>query len=570
MKILKKHVKGYGWLILLSFALVSTMVVAQMIQPNVLKDIINAIAVGNNEEITKLGLQLILVAIVGLIAGVANTFIAAKIAQKVGYSLRTEIFETIQSFSFQNIEKFSAGNLVVRLTNDVQQVQNLIMMMLQALMRMPLMFLVSFVMAFAVLPQLWWVIVLFVVLVITIMALTLSQLGPRFSKTQRFLERVNTIAKENFLGIRVVKSFVQEEAEIEKFTDASNKLAQETMKIGYTFSFMMPIIMILSDSAAILSVYLIGGMVDADPSVVSSIVAFVSYLMRISMAIVIGASMLSFASRAFVSLRRISEVLETKSDLVFGSQNAIGVNGSVVFDHVSFQYEDASEMTLTDINFRINAGELIGIIGATGSGKTTLAQLIARIYNPKAGTIKIGEELIETFSEEALRELVSIVLQKPIIFSGTIADNIRQGKADATEDEMQRAAEIAQAAEFIAALPAGFNSEVYQRGVNFSGGQKQRISITRGIVGGPKILILDDSTSALDANSEKLVKAAIDEKLTDTTKIIISQKISSIVHADKIFVLEEGKLVGSGTHKELLASNEVYQEIYETQKGAKK
>jgi len=570
MKILKKHVKGYGWLILLSFVLVSTMVVAQMIQPNVLKDIINAIAVGNNDEITKLGLQLILVAIVGLIAGVANTFIAAKIAQKVGYSLRTAIFETIQSFSFQNIEKFSAGNLVVRLTNDVQQVQNLIMMMLQALMRMPLMFLVSFMMAFAVLPQLWWVIVVFVVLVITIMALTLSQLGPRFSKTQRFLERVNTIAKENFLGIRVVKSFVQEEAEIEKFTDASNNLAQETMKIGYTFSFMMPIIMILSDSAAILAVYLIGGMVDADPSVVSSIVAFVSYLMRISMAIVIGASMLSFASRAFVSLRRISEVLETKSDLVFGSKNAIGVNGSIVFDHVSFQYEDASEMTLTDINFRINAGEMIGIIGATGSGKTTLAQLIARIYNPKEGTIKIGEQPIEAFSEEALRKLVSIVLQRPILFSGTIADNIRQGKADATEDEMQRAAEIAQAGEFIAALPAGFNSEVYQRGANFSGGQKQRISITRGIVGGPKILILDDSTSALDANSEKLVKTAIDEKLTDTTKIIISQKISSIVHADKIFVLEEGRLVGSGTHKELLASNEVYQEIYETQKGAKK
>jgi len=570
MKIIKKHIKGSGWLVLLSITLTTTVVLSQMLQPNVLKDIVNAIALGNEQDIMKYGVALVALAVVGLIAGVGNTFLAAKISQKAGYSLRREIFQTIQQFSFQNIEKFSAGNLVVRLTNDVQQVQNLIMMMLQALTRMPLMFLVSFIMALIILPQLWWVIILFVVLTVTIMGMTLSKLGPRFAKTQRLLERVNTIAKENFLGIRVVKSFVQEQSEIDKFTNGSDELARETIRIGYVFSVMMPLITIISDLATVVSVYLVGGMVDADPSAVSNIVAFVSYLIRISIAILIGGSMVSFASRAVVSLRRIGEVLETKSDLVFGAVDETGVGGSLAFSDVSFQYEDAAEPTLKNITFEIEPQQTVGIIGATGSGKTTLGQLIARIYDPQAGHITLGGQQLSAFSEPALKRLVAIVLQRPILFSGTIAENIRQGKADATYEEMRKAAHIAQAAEFIEALEDGYDAEVYQRGANFSGGQKQRISITRGVVGSPKVLILDDSTSALDANSEKLVKQAIDTKLPDTTKIIISQKISSIVHADKILVLDQGELVGTGTHKELVVNNEIYRTIYETQKGEKK
>lgn len=567
MKLILKHTKGYTWMIGLSIALISGMVLAQMMQPNILRDIINEIALGNMENITSLGLKAIIIAMIGLVSGVANTFIAAKISQTTGHSLREEIFHTIQQFSFNNIEKFSTGNLVIRLTNDVQQVQSLIMMLLQSLTRLPLMFIVSFFMAVSILPELWWVIILLVISLGIIMMITFSFLGPRFGRAQRFLEKVNTVAKENFLGIRVVKSFVQEENEIQKFTKESDSLADQTIKIGYIFSTMMPLITIIADGATILAVYLVGGMVEANPSVVSNIAAFSSYLLRISMAIMIGGAMTSFASRAFISIGRINEVLDTQTDLTFGEADNTEIAGNIKFENVSFCYEDANEETLEQISFEVAAGEMVGIIGATGAGKTTLAQLLARIYDPSAGTIFVGDLPLQSFSESALRKNISIVLQRPILFSGTIAENIRQGKEKATIQEMEQAAKIAQAYEFIEKLPNQFESEVYQRGANFSGGQKQRISITRGVVGNPKILILDDSTSALDAKSEKLVKEAIEAKMKDTTKIIISQKISSIVHADKILVLDEGKLVGMGTHKELVQTNDIYKEIYETQKG---
>ena len=567
MKLIMKHLKGYTWLMFVSVLLIAIMVLAQMMQPNLLKDIINEIAIGDTDNIKNLGIQIIAIAIVGLTAGVSNTFIASKISQTVGYSLREEIFHTIQNFSFNNIEKFSTGNLVVRLTNDVQQVQNLIMMMLQSLTRLPLMFLVSFIMAMRIMPQLWWILILLVVLIGLAMMVTFGKLGPRFAKSQKLLEKVNTVAKENFLGIRVVKSFVQEEEEIDKFSKTSDLLADETIRIGYTFAVMMPIIMIIADSATTLTIFLVGGMVEADPTVISNVVAFSSYLSRITMAIIIGGAMLNFATRAFISLNRISEVLDTEPDLIFGEKADTDIVGSIKFDNVTFNYEDSHEDTLENISFEIQAGEMVGVIGATGSGKTTLAQLLARIYDPSAGSIFIDNQPLTSFSETALRKMISIVLQRPILFSGTIADNIRQGKADATYEEMEKAAQIAQAYEFIKKLPDKFESEVYQRGANFSGGQKQRISIARGVVGSPKILILDDSTSALDAKSEKLVKEAIDTKMNETTKIIISQKISSIVHADKIIVLNEGQLVGMGTHKELLMNCPIYKEIYNTQKG---
>ena len=567
MKLIMKHLKGYTWLMFVSVLLIAIMVLAQMMQPNLLKDIINEIAIGDTDNIKNLGIQIIAIAIVGLTAGVSNTFIASKISQTVGYSLREEIFHTIQNFSFNNIEKFSTGNLVVRLTNDVQQVQNLIMMMLQSLTRLPLMFLVSFIMAMRIMPQLWWILILLVVLIGLAMMVTFGKLGPRFAKSQKLLEKVNTVAKENFLGIRVVKSFVQEEEEIDKFSKTSDLLADETIRIGYTFAVMMPIIMIIADSATTLTIFLVGGMVEVDPTVISNVVAFSSYLSRITMAIIIGGAMLNFATRAFISLNRISEVLDTEPDLIFGEKADTDIVGSIKFDNVTFNYEDSHEDTLENISFEIQAGEMVGVIGATGSGKTTLAQLLARIYDPSAGSIFIDNQPLTSFSETALRKMISIVLQRPILFSGTIADNIRQGKADATYEEMEKAAQIAQAYEFIKKLPDKFESEVYQRGANFSGGQKQRISIARGVVGSPKILILDDSTSALDAKSEKLVKEAIDTKMNETTKIIISQKISSIVHADKIIVLNEGQLVGMGTHKELLMNCPIYKEIYNTQKG---
>lgn len=567
MKLLFKYMGKYKGLILLSFVLIGFAVASQLIQPDLLKSIIEGIVTNDTSKLYNQGLILVIFAVLGLAAGIANTVIAAKISQNVGAQMREDIFAKVQSFSFTTIEKFTPSNLVVRLTNDTQQAQNLVMIILQSLTRIPLLFIGSFILAMTVLPELWWIVILVLVVVIVVVMIAFGMMGPKFGKIQQLIERINTIAKENFTGIRVVKSFVQEDDEIKKFSDISKDLTKETIAVGMIFSIMIPMFNIIAEGFTVFIVYLIGGMVDTDPSVISASVAFVNYLMMIMMSIIIGGMMMSFASRAIVSMNRIQEVLNATSEIDFPEVSAEITSGTLAFEDVSFTYEGDEDHSIYNVSFDIQNGQTLGIIGATGSGKTTLTQLMARIYDADGGRVLIDGKDIKTYSEDVLRENVSLVLQRPILFSGTIADNIRQGDKHATDEEMMDAAKIAQAYEFIENEKGQFDAEVYQRGANFSGGQKQRISIARGVVGEPKILILDDSTSALDARSEKKVKEALMTKLPNTTKIIVSQKISSIVHADKILVLDEGKLVEQGTHKELIKSSPIYREIYEIQKG---
>lgn len=563
----RKALSAYKLFIFLSLLMTSLMLASSLLQPLYLKDVLNALLSGNRQEIYRLGAWLLGFGLVGLLAGGANVTLAAYIAQGVSSDLRERTFRKIQTFSYANIEQFNAGNLVVRMTNDINQVQNLVMMMFQILFRLPILFLGSFILAVVTIPSLWWVIVLMVFLVFFLTGVMMGLMGPRFAKFQVLLEKINSIAKENLRGVRVVKSFVQEREQYQKFTQVSDELLEQNLFIGYAFSIVQPMMMIVGYGAVYLTMWLLSSMIQMDPGLVSSIVSFISYLNQIMFTIIMVGFLGNTVTRAMVSIRRIKEVLDTEPAMTFKNEVDEDLEGSLVFDHVTFTYPTDTEPMLKNISFEVKPGEMIGVVGATGAGKSTLAQLIPRLFDPQEGSIKIGGKDLRDISEASLRKNVSIVLQKAILFKGTIADNLRQGKQNASLPELEQAARIAQASEFINRMEDTYNSQVEERGNNFSGGQKQRMSIARGVVSNPNILILDDSTSALDAKSEKLVQEALNKDLKGTTTIIIAQKISSVVHADKILVLDQGRLIGQGRHADLVATNDIYREIYETQKG---
>ena len=563
----KNAILRYKWHALTSVVLTSIVVITTLLQPSYLKDVLTAVLLNDQDEIFRVGKILLVIAGIGLLAGLANTINAAKIAQGVSADIRENTFRKIQSFSYANIEEFNAGNLVVRMTNDVTQIQNLTMMLFTILLRVPLLFIGAFIMAVRTLPELWWMIIVMVILIVAIMAIVMGQMGPRFGKFQTLMDRMNSIVKENLRGIRVVKSFVQEKNQYDKFKEVSNELLDLNIFIGYGFSILQPLMMFISYMAIFASLYLVSGMVDTNIEAVGGFTSFMSYLMQIMFAIVMTSFMGMQASRAAISIKRIAEVLNTEPAMTFVDVPDEELNGSIVFDNVTFTYPHDTEPTLKNISFEIEPGQMVGVVGATGAGKSTLAQLIPRLFDPQEGSIFIGGRDVKEVNKNTLRDTVSIVLQKAILFSGTIADNLRQGAPGADLLRLERAAGIAQAKEFIDRLDETYESKVEERGNNFSGGQKQRISIARGVIGEPKVLVLDDSTSALDAKSEKLVQEALNHELKATTTVIVAQKISSVIKADKILVLDEGRLIGEGTHAELVANNAVYREIYETQKG---
>ena len=563
----KNAILRYKWHALTSVVLTSIVVITTLLQPSYLKDVLTAVLLNDQDEIFRVGKILLVIAGIGLLAGLANTINAAKIAQGVSADIRENTFRKIQSFSYANIEEFNAGNLVVRMTNDVTQIQNLTMMLFTILLRVPLLFIGAFIMAVRTLPELWWMIIVMVILIVAIMAIVMGQMGPRFGKFQTLMDRRNSIVKENLRGIRVVKSFVQEKNQYDKFKEVSNELLDLNIFIGYGFSILQPLMMFISYMAIFASLYLVSGMVDTNIEAVGGFTSFMSYLMQIMFAIIMTSFMGMQASRAAISIKRIAEVLNTEPAMTFVDVPDEELNGSIVFDNVTFTYPHDTEPTLKNISFEIEPGQMVGVVGATGAGKSTLAQLIARLFDPQEGSIFIGGRDVKEVNKNTLRDTVSIVLQKAILFSGTIADNLRQGAPGADLLRLERAAGIAQAKEFIDRLDETYESKVEERGNNFSGGQKQRISIARGVIGEPKVLVLDDSTSALDAKSEKLVQEALNHELKATTTVIVAQKISSVIKADKILVLDEGRLIGEGTHAELVANNAIYREIYETQKG---
>lgn len=562
-----KSLLRYKWYALSSLLMTSLMIASSLLLPWFLKHILDALQEQNSQTIYSMGGWLIGIGFVGLVAGGINVTLAAYIAQAVSSDLREETFRKIQTFSYANIEEFNAGNLVVRMTNDINQILNVTMMLFQILLRLPILFIGSVILAIVTMPSLWWIIFLLIVLIAGLTAVMMGMMGPRFKKFQTLLDKINAIAKENLRGVRVVKSFVREEDQFHKFSQVSDELLSENLYIGYAFSIIEPMMMLVGYSSVYLAIWTLSGMIQAEPGLVSSIASFIGYLSQIIFTIIMVGFLGNGVTRGIISIRRIKEVLATEPAMAFPDSPDEELEGSLSFEHVTFSYPNDDEPMLKDISFEVEPGQMIGVVGATGAGKSTLAQLIPRLFDPQEGSVKIGGRDLRELSQGTLRKNVSIVLQRAILFSGTIADNLRQGKLNASLPEMERAARIAQASEFISRMEESFDSAVEERGSNFSGGQKQRMSIARGVVNNPNILILDDSTSALDSKSEKLVQEALNKELQGTTTIIIAQKISSVVHADKILVLDQGRLIGQGTHAELVATNDVYREIYETQKG---
>ncbi len=568
MKLLLPYFKRYKKDVFAALVMIVFSAFATLYQPRLLQQVQNELMADQQQAVIRDTALLIGLGLLSILTGVLNVYFASRITQGVVSDLREDTYAKIQTFSLANVQQFSSESLSVRLINDMQQIMNMIMTIFMQLIRMPLILVGSIVLAVVTIPRYWWAIVVLLALMLALGTVAIRQMTAMFDQFQMYMDKLSGRTGEFLQGVRVVKSFNQGPQEIAKFNQDSDELNEVNIKVGYWFSTIMPGAQLISYLVISLVVYLIGTSILQHPSDVAVISPYVNYVLTMLFAILIVGMAVMQISRGNVSLRRIQEVMDTQPDVVFNEKAPTDVlGGSIEFDDVSFTYPDGTKPVLKHISFKVQPGQMVGIVGATGSGKTTLAQLLARLYDPTTGTVKIGGSDLRQVNETALRKTVSYVLQKAILFSGTIADNLRQGKQDATPYELERAAQIAQANEFIKRYDETFDHEVEERSANFSGGQKQRLSIARGIIAGSPILILDDSTSALDAESEKLVQQALEKQLPETTTVMIAEKIVSVMHADKILVLDEGRLVAEGTHEELLKTSPIYQEIYQTQRA---
>lgn len=571
MKKLAAYLKPYWTAVLLAPLMMLLEVVCDLLQPTLMSRIVDiGIGTGNTAYIMKTGLAMLGIALLGMIGGTGCTVFAVKAAQNFGTDLRSELFRRTQTFSFANLDKLKTGSLITRLTNDIMQVQQLVLMMLRIMVRAPLLFLGGIVMAIWIDPVLAGVSLAVVPVLGVLLVFLMTRGFPLFSLVQEKLDRVNTVMRENLTGVRVVKAFVRDEYEIRRFGRANDDLTDTGIKASRIVGTTMPVIMFLMNAGVAAAAWFGGYRVHAGEIQVGDVIAVINYITQILMSLMMSTMLLMAGTRAKVSADRIREVLDTEPDIRNGprvSENDVKA-GKIEFEHVSFRYPGAGgEDVLRDITFTVQAGETVAVLGATGAGKSSLVNLIPRFYDVTAGRILLDGTDIREMDLNRLRSAVSMVLQESILFTGTIRDNIRWGRKEASEEEVEAAAKAAQAHEFIKAFPDGYDTMLGQRGVNLSGGQKQRLSIARALLKRPAVLILDDSTSAVDLGTESRIQSALKHILGRTTCIVIAQRISSVLEADKIVVLEDGKITDMGSHRELLQSSPVYREIYRSQLG---
>lgn len=570
MKRYWKYIKPYLSSFILGPILMIVEVIGEVLLPKYMANIINIGAVNRNiPYIIGTGIMMVITAALMAVGGVGGAYFGAKAAVNFAADLRSDVFAKVQKFSFANLDKFSTGSLVTRLTNDITQVQNLINMALRMMLRAPGMLIGALIMAFIMNAQLAMVILAVIPILLIAIILIIRAAFPKFDVMQKKLDILNSNIQEVLTSVRVIKSFVRGEYEEEKFAKSNEDLKQASLNAFKVIILSMPVMMLMMNVTTLGVVWFGGRQILAGNMPVGDLTAFTSYIVQILMSLMMLAMVLLQSSRALASLHRITAVLDTEVDLT--DENCAlpekTVNsGRVEFKDVSFRYyKDSQEKVLDHVSFTVESGQTLGIIGSTGSGKTTLVQMIPRLYDTDEGEVFVDGVNVRDYSLKNLREGVGMVLQKNVLFSGTIMENLMWGDENASPEEIRQAAKEAQADDFVMNFTNGYETELGQGGVNVSGGQKQRLCIARALLKKPRILILDDSTSAVDTATEAKIRESFTGTLKDTTKIIIAQRITSVMEADEILVLDEGKVVGMGKHEELLKNCEAYQEIYYSQ-----
>lgn len=571
MKRYWKYIKPYLGSFILAPLLMVTEVFGEVTLPKLMSLIINhGVAEKNVSYILSIGGVMAAVAVLMAVGGIGGAYFAAKASICFSTDLRKDVFDKVQEFSFKNIDDFSTGSLVTRLTNDIQQIQNVVMMSLRTLFRAPGMLIGGLIMAYLMNRQLMVILLVVMPLLLLAIFLLLRTAFPKFMAMQKKIDRLNSSVQEALTNVRVIKSFVREEYEEEKFKAANKDLKEGSLQAMRIVIATMPVMMLAMNLTTLAVVWYGGNLIIGGFMQVGDLTAFTTYIVQILMSLMMVSMVFLQASRALASLKRVREVLDTKVDLTDDSgarKDALVEKGKVEFKNVSFQYnKNSGEMILKSIDFTAFPGQTVGIIGATGSGKTTLVQLIPRLYDVNRGQVLVDDIDVRDYSLKNLREGVGMVLQKNVLFSGTIEENLLWGDENASMEEIREAARSAQADGFVASFSHGYDTDLGQGGVNVSGGQKQRLCIARALLKKPKILILDDSTSAVDTATEAKIRQCFQTTLKDTTKIIIAQRISSVESADLILVLDEGRIVGQGNHQQLIQSCREYQEIYYSQR----
>lgn len=572
IKKLSKYLKGLGWLCVASAAGMIIEAMCELALPSIANSVYEMVKSSTSDptqlkyKIAKIGLLMLIMAVIGLVGGLMTMKTSSVVSQKFSYRLRKAMYDKISSFSFKNIDTFSTSSLTTRLTNDVTMLQNTVMMGLRILVRAPALLIVSAVFAFSINAKLSMILLVLFPIMIIIIAVILKFGFPMFQKMQKKIDNINRVVQENLIGIRVVKAYVREDREKDKFHEASDELAKQGSKASGLIITVMPVMMLLMNFVIIYIYY--KGSVDASKELmnVGQISVLANYIIQVLMNIMMVSMLMLQITRAKACGDRVVEVLDTDVDIV-NPDNAFkptDPKGEIEFKNVSFGYNDGIDI-LSDISFKAKPGSIVGIIGSTGCGKSSLINLIPRLYDVTGGEILVDGVNVKNYDLEALRELTGVVLQKNVLFTGTIKENIKWGKKDATDEEIIAACKAAQAHDFIMSQPNGYDTVLAQGGLNLSGGQKQRLCIARAIIKQPKILILDDSTSAVDTATEAKIRECFYNELKDTTVLIIAQRISSVAEADEIIVLDDGKIDSIGTHDELMQTSEIYQEINKTQ-----
>ena len=570
LKTLMKQLKEYRKDSILTPCFMVLEVVMEMIIPLMMASIIDdGVEVGNLNHIYKMGTYMVIAAGIGLLAGILGGKYGARASAGLARNLRKGMYENIQTFSFANIDKFSTAGLITRMTTDVTNIQNAYQMILRMCIRAFFSLICAMCMSFFISPRLASIYLMAVLVLGCILAVIISFAMKYFNQVFPKYDDLNESVQENVSAIRVVKAFVREDYERERFTKASENLYKMFVKAETIVSLNAPVMMVTVYTCIMLISWVGARMIVGSELATGELMSLFTYCMNILMSLMMLSMVFVMISMSTASAKRIAEVLEEKSTLTNTESPDMEVtDGSIIFEHVNFSYhEGAEEWVLKDINLEIHSGETIGIIGGTGSSKTSLANLISRIYDVSEGCVKVGGKDVRSYDLETLRNQVAVVLQKNVLFSGTILENLRWGDENASREECIHACKLACADEFIESFPEGYDTYIEQGGTNVSGGQKQRICIARALLKKPKILILDDSTSAVDTATDARIRKAFKEEIPGTTKLIVAQRISSVESADRIIVMEDGRINGFGTHEDLLEHNDIYRDIYESQTG---